>query len=170
VAGIEVIARPVIDVLRLALSATERVLEEALSVVRAGERVLGSERSATADFPSEWEPGREPPQRPRPTPRSRRGPRAPERAQRVAAPQPPAHVDEGLTLAAEFAEPGAEEGAGPEIEITEPWEGYDRLTAAEVRQALKGASPAAAAAVRLYEQQHSRRRSVIEAAERVQPG
>jgi hypothetical protein len=44
----------------------------------------------------------------------------------------PDHVDEEVVLVAEVAEEGAEDGAGPELHIDEPWEGYDRMAAVEV--------------------------------------
>jgi hypothetical protein len=82
------------------------------------------------------------------------------------APEPePAHVDEGATVVAEFAEEGAEDGAGAEIDLAEPWEGYDRLHADELVDHLSGASDETLAAVALYERSTRSRPSVIEAAE-----
>jgi hypothetical protein len=75
-------------------------------------------------------------------------------------------VDEGVTPVAEFAEPGAEDGAGAEIHVDEPWEGYARMRAPEIQRALADAQPAALAAVRLYESAHRGRRSVLEAVDR----
>src|SRR5215211_5242430 len=42
----------------------------------------------------------------------------------------PDHVDEEVVLVAETAEAGAEDGAGPELRVDPPWEGYDQMTAA----------------------------------------
>jgi hypothetical protein len=81
-------------------------------------------------------------------------------------PPEPAHVDEGATVVAEFAEEGAEDGAGAEIELTEPWKGYDRLHADELVDRLSGAGSAELAAVVLYERSTRDRSSVVEAAER----
>jgi hypothetical protein len=78
----------------------------------------------------------------------------------------PDHVDEEVVLVAEVAEEGAEDGAGPELHIDEPWEGYDRLTAVEVCDRLRAAPAELAAAVELYEATRKSRRSVLEAAER----
>jgi hypothetical protein len=66
----------------------------------------------------------------------------------------------------EVAEPGAEDGAGAEIHVAEPWEGYGELTADDVIDRITGATTAVLAAVQLYEQTHRRRRTVLEAAER----
>jgi hypothetical protein len=89
----------------------------------------------------------------------------------AAAPRGPAspeedHVDTGAALVGEFAEAGAEEGAGAEVEVAEPWDGYARMTAAEVRRRLTDAAPATLTAVALYERVHRGRKSVLEDAER----
>ena len=81
-------------------------------------------------------------------------------------PPEPAHVDEEATLVAEFAEGGAEDGAGAEVELAEPWEGYDRLHADDVIDRLVGATTEELAAVLLYERGNRNRPSVIEAGER----
>lgn len=78
----------------------------------------------------------------------------------------PDHVDEEVVLVAEVAEQGAEDGAGPEIRVDEPWDGYDEMTATEIRDRLSAANAVLAAAVDLYEATHKSRRTVIEAAER----
>jgi hypothetical protein len=83
-----------------------------------------------------------------------------------AAPRAPAHVSEEPVLVAEVAEAGAEEGAGAEIHIEEPWPGYDRMTAADIRDRLRSAPKAVAAAVSLYEASRKGRTSVLEAAAR----
>ena len=78
----------------------------------------------------------------------------------------PDHVDEEVVLVAETAEDGAEDGAGPELHVEAPWDGYDRMTAADIRDRLAAASPAEAAAVELYETTRRNRSSVLEAAGR----
>jgi hypothetical protein len=78
----------------------------------------------------------------------------------------PDHVDEEVVLVAEVAEEGAEDGAGPELHIDEPWEGYDRMAAVEVCDRLTAATAELAAAVELYESTRRSRRSVLEAAGR----
>jgi hypothetical protein len=78
----------------------------------------------------------------------------------------PDHVDEEVVLVAELAEEGAEDGAGAELHVDEPWDGYDEMTAPEIRARLAAADPVVAAAVNLYETTHKSRRTVLEAAER----
>jgi hypothetical protein len=78
----------------------------------------------------------------------------------------PDHVDEEPVLVAEAAEEGAEDGAGPELHIEEPWNGYAKMTAADIRDRLSAATPVEAAAVELYESTHKNRRSVMDAAGR----
>jgi hypothetical protein len=78
----------------------------------------------------------------------------------------PDHVDEEVVLVAEAAERGAENGAGPELHIDEPWDGYDQMTAAQIRDRLTAGDGVLAAAVELYETTHKGRRTVLEAAER----
>jgi hypothetical protein len=76
----------------------------------------------------------------------------------------PDHVDEEVVLVAEVAEEGAEDGAGAELTVEPPWDGYDRMTAADIRGRLAAASAVEAAAVELYESAGKNRRTVIEAA------
>jgi hypothetical protein len=76
----------------------------------------------------------------------------------------PLHVSEEPTLVAESAEPGAENGAGAELRVDEPWSGYAKLTAAEIRDRLASASDEELAAIELYESTHRRRRTIIDAA------
>ena len=78
----------------------------------------------------------------------------------------PDHVSEEPELVAEFAEAGAEEEAGAEVEVTEPWEGYDRMKAAEIEHRLADGSDELAAIVRLYESAGKKRQKVLRAAER----
>jgi len=82
----------------------------------------------------------------------------------------PDHVDEQPVLVAEVAEEGAEDGAGAELRVEPPWEGYDRMTAADIRARLAAAGATEAAAVELYESTRKNRRSVLEAAERALRG
>jgi hypothetical protein len=78
----------------------------------------------------------------------------------------PVHVSEEPALVDEIAEPGAEDGAGPEIHIDEPWEGYGQMTAKQVIERLNAASPAELAAVQLYEGSHRRRQTIVKAVQR----
>ena len=78
----------------------------------------------------------------------------------------PEHVDAGVELVAETAEPGAEDGAGAELHVEEPWPNYDRMHAAEIVDQLGASDGAQLAVVRLYEESHRRRREVLEATDR----
>lgn len=81
------------------------------------------------------------------------------------APEPPAHIDTHAELVAEFSEPGAEEGAGAEVHVDEPWDGYRRMQAADIRDRIVLAGPAELAVIQLYETAHRRRRTVLDAVE-----
>jgi hypothetical protein len=146
------------DVLDMGLRSVELALntaQAAVGLLRAGaEGVLGHPEPVTP-------PDSDPAVPVRPSPRPRRRPPAPP-------PRPPEaeHVDEGVTPVAEFAEPGAEDGAGAEIHVDEPWEGYSRMRAPEIQRELGDADVAALAAVRMYESTHRGRRSVLEAVDR----
>lgn len=75
-------------------------------------------------------------------------------------------VDDEPVPVAEFAEPGAADGAGAQISVEPPWDGYDGLTAAQIKQRLRDAESEVAAAVSLYEGLGRKRRSVLDAADR----
>lgn len=77
-----------------------------------------------------------------------------------------AHVSESPELVEEVAEPGAEDGAGAEVRIAEPWEGYRAMRAADIANRLKSASREELAAVELYELSTRNRKSVMAAAQR----
>jgi hypothetical protein len=87
-------------------------------------------------------------------------------AEAPAPPPAPAHVSEEPVLVEAFAEPGAEDGAGAEVHVREPWQGYASLTAKEVIARLDDAGPEALATVELYERAHRNRRTVLSAADR----
>jgi hypothetical protein len=67
-------------------------------------------------------------------------------------------------LVAEVAEPGAEDGAGAQLDIQEPWEGYARMNAGTIVSRIDQADPAELALVELYEQTHKKRQTVVTAA------
>lgn len=71
------------------------------------------------------------------------------------------HVSREAVLVAESADAGAEDGAGPQIRIGEPWEGYGKLTAKEVNDRLAVASPESLAIARMYEAAHRNRITVL---------
>jgi hypothetical protein len=72
----------------------------------------------------------------------------------------PRHVDAEPTLAYE-AGPAAEVGA--EVHVDAPWDGYDRMRAADIVDRLRVADDATRAVVRLYEQHGKARSSVLAA-------
>jgi hypothetical protein len=78
----------------------------------------------------------------------------------------PVHVSEEPELVREVAEPGAEDGAGAAINVVEPWNGYERMSAKDVITRAKSANPAELAAVRLYESRHRSRQTVLAAVDR----
>lgn len=78
----------------------------------------------------------------------------------------PAHVSEEPELVAASAERGAEDGAGAEVHVDEPWPGYSQMKAADITRRLRTEPPAVAAAVSLYEAAGKGRSSVLEAAAR----
>jgi hypothetical protein len=151
---------------------------------RAGEGRAGARRAGTgrarakatatppppapvADKPAEPAPttavATPPPPAPEPAP-----PAEPA-VERVAEPPPaaePTHVSEEPELVAEAAETGAEDGAGAEVAVDEPWPGYDEMNAADIEDRLVGEGPETAAAVRLYEASRKGRASILEAASR----
>jgi hypothetical protein len=175
-----------------ALRGTEAVLTRALAI--AG-RPLASEPEAAPEPPPP-PPSRPRPRKPRPAPRQRQDepgrrpadtPSPPEPPPPAAAPpaaaetrptpppappepepllEEPAHVSEEAELVREEAEPGAEDGAGAEVHIDEPWDGYSKLNAKDVVARIAAASQAELAAVTLYESAHQARQSVLSAVER----
>src|SRR3954469_1002871 len=106
---------------------------------------------------------------PEPEPEPEPGPVEPPLAA-VAEPEPepeePVHVDTEPELVAEFSEPGAEDGAGAEIHVAEPWDGYKKMRVADVRDRVAVAGTEELAVVQLYEMTHRRRRSILDAVER----
>ena len=81
-------------------------------------------------------------------------------------PPAPAHIDDEPELVAESSDPGAEDGAGAELHVDEPWDGYRSMKAADIRDRLALADAAQLAVLQLYESTHRKRRTVLEAAER----
>lgn len=78
----------------------------------------------------------------------------------------PAHISEEPTLVEEFAEPGAEHGAGAQVTIAEPWDGYARMNAKDVIARVSDANAVELAAVQLYEAAHRSRETVMTAVAR----
>jgi hypothetical protein len=81
-------------------------------------------------------------------------------------PAEPVHLELEDDLVEEVAEPGAEDGAGAQVHIAEPWSGYRELRAADVIDRLPAASAAELAAIELYELSSRKRQTIITAAQR----
>src|SRR4051794_24692157 len=123
------------------------------------EELLGLDTQPEPAAPAEWRmpagTARQPasqaaPRAPVPPPRA--SARAPVPAPAPAGPadeSSPAHIEDEPELVAEFADPGAEEGAGPELHVDEPWDGYARMNAADVRERIAVAGAAEVAVVQL---------------------
>lgn len=89
----------------------------------------------------------------------------------VEAPAPPreaepVHVSEEPVLVEEFAEPGAEQGAGAEVHVDQPWDGYEQMNAKQIIGRLAEADPSELAAVQLYEGANRHRQTVMNAVQR----
>ncbi|HLY47587.1 MAG TPA: hypothetical protein VKR21_00190 [Solirubrobacteraceae bacterium] len=93
-------------------------------------------------------------------------PPAPPLGARHVPPPEPVHVSDEPELVEEVAEPGAEDGAGAQIRIDEPWDGYGQMNAKQIIARLNAATPAALAAVQLYESSHRRRQTILNAVQR----
>lgn len=75
-------------------------------------------------------------------------------------------IDDEPVVVAEFAEPGAEDGAGAEVDVDEPWPGYSGMAADAVVDRLTQLDAPQLAVVELYERSHKNRETVLDAAER----
>ena len=151
------------DALSLASGAAGFVIDRVSPV---DSRVPESAQSAPHAVASEM-----PSMRPVPSPSPLRPARPAEPAQEAPrASEQPMHVSEEPTLVEETAEPGAEDGAGPEIHIREPWEGYRELSAREITARLADASAAELAAVELYERSNRGRQTILAAVARQMKG
>jgi hypothetical protein len=106
----------------------------------------------------------------RPAPRAPEPPAAPSTEPEPPAapstePEPP-HVSSEPELVEEFSEPGAEDGAGAQVRVGEPWPGYRHLKARDVVARLPFATREELAAVELFELAGANRTSVVVAAQR----
>lgn len=81
-------------------------------------------------------------------------------------PPPPPRISTEADLVESVAEPGAEDGAGAEVHVDPPWDGYDQLRAPDVIDRVSGASIAELAAIELYEGSRRQRQTVLDAVER----
>jgi len=152
-----------------------RAADEALSLASGAAGFLIDRVSPVESRVPESAPRAEaaeaPSMRPVPVPAPLRAARSAEPAQTpTPAPEQPTHVSEEPTLVEEVAEPGAADGAGPEIHIREPWEGYREMSAREITARLADASAAELAAVELYEGSNRGRQTILAAVARQMKG
>jgi hypothetical protein len=149
--------------LRAGIRAAARLVDAAETAVSLTVHVV------EALLPSSKEPAAGPaPAQERPQPASRAPMPRREPVVDYAAPEPaePEHVSEEPVVVAEVADQGAEDGAGADVRIAEPWEGYRSMKADEVIARLDGASREELAVVQLYEGVGRRRKSVLAEVER----
>lgn len=172
-----------------ALDALPRIAELSLQAARqAGSLALSGARTVAAPLLAKhrsdgesggtrnWQPpssrpaGEPPPPPPPPAAAPPAPPAAPRAAAPLAppAPQPPAaepsepeHVDREAVVVHESADAGAAAGAGAQIRVDEPWDGYRKLTAKDVTAQLATADAATLAVVRLYESANRNRSTVL---------
>lgn len=168
--------RATTEVVAVAAKATEQLIDAATgrTSVRGPESPppAPARQAAPRRAPARRTPPREEPsQERRPDEPPAAAPPAPPEEAPPAPPAPeigaePPHVSEEAVLVEEFAEPGAEEGAGAELHIEEPWSGYKDMNARQVIARLALASSAEIAAVQLYESANRNRQTILTAAER----
>jgi hypothetical protein len=153
------------ETLAVAASATGQLIDAATRGSSGGPDAddwlapIGAE-SNTAINAAQAPPSREPPAPPE------QAPREPPESLGTLLGSEAAHVSAEPELVEEFAEPGAEDGAGAEVHIDEPWDGYGQMNAKDVIARLMVASLAELAAVQLYEGGNRGRQTILAAARR----
>jgi hypothetical protein len=158
----------------LGLRGTTEVLERLAGL--AGVRSSEAPASPSAPAEPEPEPARQPAAEEAPSPREREEPSTVPDVELVDRGEPidyetpaepePRHVDTEEVLVESVAEEGAQDGAGAQIRIAEPWEGYQHLRAADVVARARTATPEELAAVELFELAGRKRQTVISAVQR----
>lgn len=73
------------------------------------------------------------------------------------------HIDSEVEVVAEVADAEAPDSPGPQIHVDEPWEGYGQMKAPDIVDRVGTADQATKAVVRLYEQTHRKRKSILDA-------
>ncbi|MEA2449122.1 MAG: hypothetical protein QOG63_1054 [Thermoleophilaceae bacterium] len=153
--------------IRAGVRAAARLVGAAETAVNLTRHVVESLLpSSPREEPAAPGPRREP-ERPAPRQRAPMPRREPEPAVDLTPDAPePVHVSEEPVVVAEVADEGAQDGAGAEVTVAEPWEGYKAMKANEVIARLDGASREELAVVQLYEGMGRRRKSVLAQVER----
>jgi hypothetical protein len=166
---VRVSARVARFALRSYVEATTRVLSAAAYVIRSvtpDASAEAAERTVPRDVAADAAERAVPPDVASPAPADGPTFAPPPAVEGTSQRDEPVHVSEEPTVVAELAEPGAEEGAGAEVHVSEPWPGYARLTASDVIARIAAATPEELAAVQLYESAHQDRTTVVAAVER----
>lgn len=157
---------------RFATRGLQITLQTARQAIGVAEDVVGdvADRLGLHNGPGESDvvtgtvvPEPEPRNEPRPAPTPEPPPGTPFDAPTV---PEPAHVSAEPELVEAFSEPGAEDGAGAQVRVDEPWAGYRHLKARDVIARLTTASREELAAVELFELAGANRKSVVVAAQR----
>ena len=128
------------------------------------ERSRPDERLSPMPVDPGWPPGEPGPLKPSPAPPEPPAPPAPPAPPPPPPPPAPLPPRPAATPAAQVGDPGE---PGPEVRVEgEPWPGYEALRAPEIVARLGEADASTRAAVRLYEQSHKQRKTVLRATER----
>ena len=150
----------------LAVSTARQVADMALERrSRSRARTSWTPPPPVSSRPASTEPHEAPPAAPPPRPTPDAKPAAAAAAP-AAEQTEPDHVDREAVVVAESADDGAAGGAGAQIRIGEPWEGYSSLTVKEINEQLATAGPEALAVARLYETANRNRVTVIKEIDR----
>jgi pyruvate/2-oxoglutarate dehydrogenase complex dihydrolipoamide acyltransferase (E2) component len=146
----------------LALSTARQVADMAVERrSRSRARTSWTPPPPVSSAPPSTQPREAPPAAPAPEPASTSDPApAP-----VAAPAAD-RVDREAVVVAESADDGVCGGAGAQIRIGEPWEGYGSLTVKQINDRLADANPETLAVARLYETANRNRVTVLKEIDR----
>jgi hypothetical protein len=152
--------------LRLGLRATALVLDEAINLTQRALGLLGHDEVRANSATQAPDGATQAPDSAPVVDIVRAAPVVDTVAPAPSEPPAPAHVSAEPELVAETADPGALDGAGAQVRVAEPWDGYRSMKAADIVDRLATGSREELAAVELYELAGRRRKSVLAAAER----
>ena len=83
----------------------------------------------------------------------------------VSPPTPESHVEHTVEEPDELVETEGAASPSASLRVDAPWDGYEKLNATEIAARVRESDPATKAVVRLYEQTHKKRKSVLAATE-----